>query len=145
MKERTREYVIETSLPLIEVDEDGNLPVMTTTQRNKASVMIRNECADYGHGSCLPLGCKCPQCNSFTVLCRYFRHVLLKSGSIPGAKTLEAEIFKGNPVKTCKECGRPFIPKSGHTKYCPSCVDVVRRRKVAASARKSRAKNKGKA
>jgi len=138
MKEHTREHVIETSLPLIEVDENGNLPVMTTIQRNKASIMIRNECADYDHGSCLPLGCKCPQCNSFTVLCRYFRHVLLKSGSIPGAKTLEAEIFKGKPVKTCKECGRPFIPKSNRAKYCHDCGERVRRQKKAATMRKQR-------
>ena len=62
-------------------------------------------------------------------------------GTVTGAEITVPPSYKGKPVKTCKECGRPFFPKSGHTKYCPSCVDVVRRRKVAASARKSRAKN----
>lgn len=136
-----KEYIIELSLPPIEVDENGNLPVMTTAQRNKASVMIRNECADC-YGYCLPLDCKCPQCNSFTVLCRCFRHVILKDGSIPGAKALEAEIFKGKTPKTCKECGRPFIPKSNRAKYCHDCAERVRRQKKAATMRKQRSKVK---
>lgn len=137
-----KEYVIELNLPLIEVDEEGNLPVMTNAQKNKASVMIRNECADYDHGYCLPLDCKCPQCNSNTVLCKYFRHVILKAGYIPGAKSLEAEIFKGKPVKTCKECGRPFIPQSNRAKYCHDCAERVRRQKKAATMRKRRSATK---
>lgn len=140
-----KEYIIELSLPPIETTDLGGTPVMTTAQRNKAAVMIRNECANYDYGNCLPLDCKCPQCNSFSVRCKYFRHVLLKANYIPGARQLESELFGTKPAKICKECGKPFLPGSNRARYCHDCAEKVRRVKKAATMRKQRSRtgNKG--
>ena len=140
MKKKTGEHIIELSLPDIEQGTNGAPIQMDTKQRNRANRFIRDMCANYDNGYCLPLDCKCPQCNSFTVLCKYFRHVILKANYIPGARALESELFGTKPVKVCKECGRPFIPGSNRAKYCHDCTERVHRRNAASSVRKKRAK-----
>ena len=133
------EYILETCYPPIEVDEKGNLPIMTVTQKAKAVRIIRDWCSNYDREQgCLPLGCPCVQCGSFTVLCKHFRHTLLRASYIPGAKQLETELFRGKPVKICKECGRPFMPSSNRARYCSNCSARVHRRNAASSARKRR-------
>ena len=78
----------------------------------------------------------CPQSISYSVCCKFFRHVLLKDEAGRG---LEAEVFRQAAGRRCAVCGRAFSSASNNAKYCPACRAAVQRRQKADYARKRRA------
>ncbi|MDR1588810.1 MAG: cysteine-rich VLP domain-containing protein [Oscillospiraceae bacterium] len=56
---------------------------MTPKQRQTAVKLIRKICCNYDYGSCLLLddgdSCVCAQSISYSVNCKFFRHVLLEN------------------------------------------------------------------
>lgn len=129
--------VIKYDLPPIERGADGSLPRMTPAQRKRANALIRKACCNCDNGNCLLLDdgepCVCPQTISYSVCCKWFRWAVL-----PGDPALEAEIFQGEAVKHCAECGQAFASKSKRAKYCPVCAEKVHRRQKTESERKRR-------
>ena len=88
------------AMPPIERNPDGSLPRMTGRQKQSAVRLIRHRCSAYDSGNCLYLDngeeVVCPQTSSYSVCCKFFRHVLLHDEN---EKTLEAELFKKDSVK----------------------------------------------
>lgn len=128
---------IKIKLPEIERKADGSLPRMTPAHRKRANALIRKACCNCDNGNCLLLDdgepCVCPQSISYSVCCKWFRWAVL-----PGDPALEAEIFQGDAVKHCSECGQAFVSKSKRAKYCPDCAEKVHRRQKTESERKRR-------
>ena len=128
---------IKIKLPEIERKADGALPRMTPAQRKRANALIRKACCNCDGGNCLLLDdgepCVCPQSISYSVCCKWFRWAVL-----PGDPALEAEIFQGDAVKRCTECGQAFVSKSNRARYCPDCAEKVHRRQKTESERKRR-------
>lgn len=124
-------------LPPLEHRPDGSPYRMTPAQRKRANSLIRRECCNCEDGNCIALDdgdtCACPQMISFSVCCKWFRWAVL-----PLDKALEAEIFYGDSVKRCAECGAVFVPGSNRAKYCDTCKKQVHRRQKNASDRKRR-------
>ena len=127
------------ALPLIERKPDGSPPRMTPGQRKTAVRLIRKLCSNYDDGNCILLdngeACVCVQSISYSVNCKFFRHVLLEDKE---GQALKAEIFRGATIKRCAICGRAFQSKSNSAKYCKCCAPAVHRRQKAISARKRR-------
>ena len=113
---------------------------MEKPQRKVANRLIEKHCCNFKGGHCLLLdngeAIECPQRLSSAVICRYFRHVLLKD---PAGKPLELELFPPGSQKRCAVCGQAFLPASNRAKYCPACRAAVQRRQKADYARKRRA------
>ena len=82
-------------------------------------------------GDCLVLDCPCPQLQSHSLKCRYFRDAVL-----PGDKELYAAVMGQGGIKTCASCGKPFRAVANRAKYCDGCRVKVHRKQQAASARK---------
>ncbi|MFR4153049.1 MAG: cysteine-rich VLP protein [Ruminococcus sp.] len=86
--------------------------------------------------TCLPLddgeGCVCVQTISYSLLCKYFRRVVL-----PAYKVLCADIYRQR-TRTCERCGKPFAPSSNRQKYCLECGCSIRHKQKADSARRRR-------
>ena len=126
-------------LPPIERRSDGSLPRMTPNQRKRANILIRKICCNYDDGNCLLLDdgkeCVCVQGISYSVNCKYFRHVLLKNKE---GRSLEAEIFRDDTTKRCSICGKAFQSTSNNAKYFETCAKVVQRKQKAEYARKRR-------
>ena len=127
------------SLPPIERKPDGSLPRMTPAQRKQANSLIRKICCNYDAGNCLLLddgeGCVCVQSISYSVNCKFFRHVLLEDKE---GQSLKAEIFRDDTTKRCAVCGKAFQSESNNAKYCEDCAKDVQRKQKAAHARKRR-------
>ncbi len=127
------------NLPPIERKRDGALPRMTLSQRKRANALIRDICCNYYEGNCLLLdhgaGGVCVQSISYTVLCKFFRHVLLKDKA---GQALKAELFRDETTKRCAVCGKAFQSKSNSAKYCGSCAKDVQRKQKAAHIRRKR-------
>ena len=127
------------NLPPIERKRDGTLPQMTPSQRKRANALIRNVCCNYYEGNCLFLdhgaGGACVQSISYTVLCKFFRHVLLEDKA---EQALKAELFRDGTTKRCAVCGKAFQSKSNNAKYCGSCAKDVQRKQKAAHIRRRR-------
>ena len=112
---------------------------MPATQRNAVNALIRRLCANYdraGGGDCLLLDMPCPQLQSHSLTCRYFRDAVL-----PVDKLLHAQIMGQGGVKTCASCGKPFRAVANRAKYCDGCRQKERRKQKAASERKRYHKN----
>ena len=126
-------------LPRIERRPDGSLPRMTPGQRKAAVKLIRKLCSNYDDRNCLLLddgeACVCVQSISYSVNCKFFRHVLLEDKE---GQSLKAEIFRDDTTKRCAVCGKAFQSKSNSTKYCKDCASAVHRKQKATSARKRR-------
>jgi len=112
---------------------------MTPAQKREAVTLIRNLCSYCDNGNCLYLDrgetVVCPQSISYSLNCKFFRHVLLEDAQ---GKTLKAEIFKDDTVKHCLVCGQVFNSKSNNAKYCTHCAEAVKRKQKAEHARKAR-------
>ena len=104
------------------------------TQKRSAVKLIRETCANYNGGLCLSLDTPCPQIHSDTVLCLWFRNVVL-----PSNKALHTQIIKANGFKLCLVCGKVFRASSNHAKYCPECGRFQRREQEARRLRNLRA------
>lgn len=102
--------------------------------------LIRAHCSFYDNGNCLYLDdgeeVVCPQITSFSVICAFFRQVVLKDET---ARGLEAKLFRRETAKRCRVCGRTFSSTSNNAKYCPDCRAAMQRRQKAAYARRRRA------
>lgn len=126
-------------LPPIERMPNGSLPRMTPAQRKRANALIRKICCNYDDGNCLLLddgeSCVCVQSISYSVNCKYFRHVLLKDKE---GRSLEAEIFRDNTTKRCSVCGEAFQSTSNNAKYCADCAEDAQRKQKAEHIRKKR-------
>jgi hypothetical protein len=127
------------SFESIERRPDGSLPRMTPRQRQAAVKLIRNICCNYDDGNCLLLdngeGCVCVQSVSYSVNCRFFRHILLEDTA---GSSLKAEIFRDDATKKCAVCDKAFQYMSNNAKYCGGCKENVHRKQKAAHARKRR-------
>lgn len=99
------------NLPPVERRADGSLYRMDGKQRRETVRLIKGLCSYYDNGNCLYLdrgeAVTCPQSNSYSVCCKFFRHVLLKDHE---GKGLEAGIFQREALKRCAVCGKPFPP-----------------------------------
>ena len=107
------------NLPPVERRADGSLYHMDGKQRRETVRLIKGLCSYYDNGNCLYLdrgeAVTCPQSNSYSVCCKFFRHVLLKDQE---GKGLEAGIFQREALKRCAVCGKPFSSTSNSAKYC---------------------------
>ena len=99
---------------------------MTPLQRKRANALIHNLCCNYCDGMCIVLDCECVQCNSYSVMCKWFRVAVLQQD-----KALFAEVIKPRESKRCVICGKAFVPKSNRGKYCGDCARTERKRKKA--------------
>lgn len=126
-------------LPPVERRADGSLYRMDAGQRREAVRLIKGRCSYYDGGNCLYLDdgeeVTCPQSISYSVCCKFFRHVLLKDEAGRG---LEAAVFRREALKRCLRCGGAFSSASNNAKYCPDCRAAVQRRQKADYARKRR-------
>ena len=110
---------------------------MPMKQRNAINALIRKLCANYdraGNGDCLLLDCPCPQLQSHSLKCRYFRDAVL-----PTDKELYAAIMGQGGIKACASCGKPFRAVANRAVYCEGCRKTVERRKARDRKRKQRA------
>lgn len=105
---------------------------LTPSQSKKTDALIKNACCNYKEGQCLPLNGPCPQISSFSVICRYFREVLLNDSE---GQDLQSELFKAIDYKLCSVCGKKYIPNSNRSKYCSACAKKVHRRQKNESYR----------
>lgn len=114
---------------------------MSDKQYRGAKALIRNLCSRYdgSTGGCLLLDqgeiVQCPQMITQSLVCRFFRDVLLEDRD---GKALKAEIMKQDHLKTCEVCGQPFRAISNRAKYCARCSKKVRNRQAAARMQKYR-------
>ena len=111
-------------------------------QRTRINQLIRKECANLTtDGDCLCLGDKCPQLNSFYHLyCNYFRKAIL-----PLDKELSVELAEDpKTLKTCKCCGKAFMPTKKKQRYCDRCRDKKHKESARESQAKKRAESKPK-
>ena len=101
---------------------------LSTQQFTKATSLIRNLCANFDTttGLCLPLDTKCPQMITQSLICKYFRDVLLEDKE---GQLLKAQIFQDDSVKRCEICGRPFQALSNRAKFCAECAKKQRLKK----------------
>lgn len=82
---------------------------------------------------CVALDCECVQCNSYSVMCKWFRAAVL-----PQDKALFAEVVQPQQAKRCVICGEAFAPKSNRGKYCDKCSKSIRKKKKAEYERNRR-------
>ena len=78
---------------------------------------------------------QCPQILTQSLVCRYFRNVLLEDR---GGKALKAEIMGADHVKVCAVCGQHFRAASNRAKYCTRCSKKMAREHAAERKRKQR-------
>ncbi len=130
-------------LPPIERRPDGSPYRMDAKQRREALWLIKSLCSYYDSGNCLYLDrgeeVTCPQSISYSVCCKFFRHVLLKDKE---GKGLEAVVFQHDALKHCVRCGKAFSSPSYRAKYCVGCKAEVQRRQKAEHARKKWAESR---
>lgn len=106
---------------------------MGKTQKRSAAMLIREECVNCFQGQCLPLDTACPQLYSDSLLCKWFRDVVL-----PLNKELLAQVMGVDALKSCASCGRMFRALSNRAKYCKACAAKERRKKDAERKYRSR-------
>ena len=106
------------------------IPRMTYQQYRTARKLV-HQCCNYDDGNCLVLECVCVQSISYSLICKWFRAVVL-----PLDTGLCAALLYRDQMKSCVICGGSFVPKSNRAKYCPDCAVVARRRKEAERQRK---------
>ncbi len=121
--------------------EERTVIRMSAQQFRQAGALIKSLCCNYDSstGGCLLLDrgevVKCPQLISQSLICRYFRDVLLEDKQ---GKALKAEIMGEDHVRTCEVCGKPFRAVSNRAKYCAKCAEKMKRKQAADRKRKQR-------
>lgn len=114
---------------------------MSAKQYKDACSLIRNLCCNYDRstGGCLLLDngevVQCPQMISRSLVCRYFRDVLLEDRD---GKALKAEIMRDDHVKACQVCGQHFRAVSNRAKYCARCAKKIERERATERKRRQR-------
>lgn len=120
---------------LLEIRQDKEIEVkrvslhMSAEQAKTARGLIKDTCCNYDSttGGCLLLDrgevVPCPQLISQSVICKYFRDVLLEDKR---AKELKAEIYGLDHRKICAACGGQFQAISNRAKYCARCAKEAR-------------------
>ena len=120
---------------LIETQENREIEVkrvrlhMSAEQAKTARGLIKDTCCNYDSttGGCLLLDrgevVPCPQLISQSVICKYFRDVLLEDKR---AKEFKAEIYDLDHRKVCAACGGQFQAISNRAKYCARCAKNAR-------------------
>lgn len=102
---------------------------MSEKQAKAARSLIRDKCCNYDSttGGCLLLdydgGGVCPQTITQSLLCVFFRDVVLEDKQ---GRELKAEITKADHLKTCTVCGQQFRATSNRAKYCAKCAKETR-------------------
>jgi hypothetical protein len=128
------------AFPPIKQRPDGSLPRMTPRQQQAAVRLIKKTCCNYDNGSCILLAtveeATCPQCISYSVLCKFFQWILLESKE---GLSLKAEILRDETTKRCMVCGKAYQSKSNNAKYCNACASAVQKKQKAEHIRKRRA------
>ena len=133
--------MIANVIVLNPMGECKELQRMSDMQKRKAVALIKSLCCNYDGptGSCLVLSgwdyTPCPQCHSNSLMCKYFRDVLLKDKA---GKELRAAIMSDGNIKTCQECGKPFRAISNRAKYCKKCAAEAERKNAAERKRRQR-------
>lgn len=121
--------------------EERKVIRMSAQQFRQAGALIKSLCCNYDSatGGCLMLDrgevVKCPQLITQSVVCKYFRDVLLEDKA---AKSLKAEIMGDDHIKTCQACGKHFRAVSNRAKYCARCAEKAKRRKTRERVQKFR-------
>ncbi|MBS6283220.1 MAG: cysteine-rich VLP protein [Oscillospiraceae bacterium] len=130
-------------LPPIERSPNGALPRMTDKQRREAVRLIKSLCSYNDNGNCLYLDrgeeVTCPQSISYSVCCKFFRHVPLKHKEGKGS---EAALFQKDALKRCVRCGKAFSSTSNNAKYCAACGHEAQKKQKAEYARKKRTESR---
>ena len=114
---------------------------MSVNQLKSAKTLIKDTCSNYdcSTGGCLLLDrgevVPCPQMITQSVVCRFFRDVLLEDKR---AKELKAEIYRVDNRKVCAVCGGHFQAISNRAKYCAKCSKEKRREQTRNAVRKNR-------
>ena len=121
------------AIQAIERNSSGGLIRMTPLQRKRANALIHRLCCNYCDGMCIALDYECVQCNSYSVMCKWFR-----AAALPQDKALFAEVIKPRESKRCVICGKAFVPKSNRGQYCGDCARTERKRKKAEYERNRR-------
>ena len=126
-------------LPDIERKANGSLPRMTPRQRTQANTLIRRECSYFDGGNCLYIDqgeeVVCPQSISFSICCKFFRHIVLEGKE---GELLKTALFQRDNLRRCIVCSKDFSSMSNNAKYCDGCAAIVHRKQKAAYARKRR-------
>lgn len=108
---------------------------MDAEQTRRVRKLVRALCANCDGGNCLLLDdgepCVCPQLITASLVCRYFRSVVL-----PADRELLASFSKRR--KCCRVCSTPIFAGSNAAKYCPQCAAKERRRLDMERKRKHR-------
>lgn len=110
-----------------------------TCQQFRSVQRLVHECCNNVEGNCLLLDdgwepCVCVQSISQSLVCKYFRAVVL-----PLNRELETALLYKRDSKRCCLCGALFWPHSNRGKYCPDCAVIVHRQQKAESERRRRA------
>lgn len=114
---------------------------MSEKQAKSARALIKEICCNYDNatGGCLLLDrgevVQCPQMIARSVICKYFRDVLLEDKR---SRALKAEIFNLDHRKVCAACGGHFQAISNRAKYCAECAKKVKNNQTAARMKKYR-------
>ena len=113
---------------------------MKPNQYKSARALIKGLCANYDStsGLCLPMDTACPQMITQSVICKYFRDVLLEDKD---GQDLKAELYKDENIRKCEVCGRPFRALSNRAKYCAACSMEIQKKQARARKRKERGIN----
>lgn len=114
---------------------------MSEKQMKSARSLIKEICCNYdtSTGGCLLLDrgevVQCPQMIAQSVVCKYFRDVLLEDKR---AAELKAEIYGLDHRRVCAVCGGHFQAISNRAKYCAKCAKEQQRKRNRESMRKNR-------
>ena len=119
---------------------------MDEKQYKAASGLISDTCCNYDPPtkSCLLLDngepVQCPQTITRSLICRYFRGVLLED---PDNRELKAALLGTERTyrKVCGRCGKPFRTASNRAKYCPECAGQMKRTQARERKRRQRELN----
>jgi hypothetical protein len=85
-----------------------------TKQRRNAASLVREGCANYYEGMCLPHDVRCVQAHTHAVVCRYFADSVLPQDAAMYAEATES-------VKICATCHSPFRSTQSRAKTCFRC------------------------
>lgn len=114
---------------------------MSDQQFKSARALIKEVCCNYDSTTC---GCLlldrgemvlCPQLLSQSVICKYFRDVLLEDKR---GRELKAEIYGLDHRKVCASCGGHFQAISNRAKYCAKCAKERQRKRNRDNMQKKR-------
>ena len=117
------------------------LIMMSDKRHRSACALTRNLCSNYDRstGGCLLLDrgeiVQCPQMITQSLVCRFFRDVLLEDRD---GRALKAEIMGDDHLKSCAVCGQPFRAISNRAKYCARCSKKMERERISKWAKKTR-------